>query len=202
MDNISSRENQLYSSQRLLLALDRAVAKLEGMERAKTEPIAIVGLGCRFPGKANNPEAFWQLLRNGADAITEVPPERWNLDSYYDPNPDTPGKIYTRFGGFLEEVDQFDPKFFGISPREAANIDPQQRLLLEVSWEALENASLIPESLVGSQTGVFIGITTNDYAPTVDSCWRPEPNRYLLSCWESFKCCSRKVILHFGSSRS
>ena len=162
MDEISPRANQM-SSTRLLQALNRAVAKLETIEQSKNEPVAIVGLGCRFP-QAKDPEEFWQLLRDGTDAITEVPPERWHLDTYYDPNPDTPGKIYTRWGGFLEAVDEFDPQFFGISPREAAQIDPQQRLLLEVSWEALENAGLVPEHLFGSKTGVFVGITTNDYA--------------------------------------
>ncbi|MDZ8188308.1 MAG: type I polyketide synthase [Nostoc sp. ChiSLP02] len=164
MAEYSPKVDQLNSSQRLLLALKEARAKLEAVERSKSEPIAIVGASCRFPGKANNPEAFWQLLRNGVDAITEVPPQRWDIDAYYDPEPDTPGKIYTRFGGFLEDVDQFDPQFFGMSPRTAAMSDPQQRLLLQVSWEALENAGQVPERLSGSQTGVFVGITTNDYA--------------------------------------
>ena len=126
------------------------------------EPIAIVGIGCRFP-KAKNPEAFWQLLRNGVDAITEVPPERWNLEAFYEPQSATPGKMNTRWGGFLEQVDQFDPSFFGISPRETEHIDPQQRLMLEVAWEALEQAGIIPKTLEGSQTGVFIGLTNADY---------------------------------------
>ncbi|MBV8886873.1 MAG: type I polyketide synthase [Chroococcidiopsidaceae cyanobacterium CP_BM_RX_35] len=164
MNNISTKVDQLSSSQRLLLALDEAVEKLEAVERSKTEPIAIVGMRCRFPGGANDPETFWQLLINRVDAITKVPPERWNVDAYYDPNPDAPGKMSTRYGGFLQQVDQFDPQFFGISPREALRIDPQQRLLLEVSWEALENAGLIPNQQALNQTGVFIGITTNDYA--------------------------------------
>lgn len=164
MSEHSPKVDQLNSSQRLLLALKEARAKLEAVERSKSEAIAIIGAGCRFPGKANNPEAFWQLLRNGVDAITEVPPQRWDMDAYYDPEPDTPGKIYTRYGGFLEDIDQFDPQFFGISPRTAAMSDPQQRLLLQVGWEALENAGQVPERLSGSQTGVFIGITTNDYA--------------------------------------
>ncbi len=125
--------------------------------------LAIIGLGCRFPG-ANNPEAFWQLLRDGKDAITEVPPERWDINAFYDPNLKSPGKMNTRWGGFLEQVDLFDPHFFGISPREAERMDPQQRLLLEVSWEALENAGIAPEQLAGSQTGVFFGISNNDYS--------------------------------------
>lgn len=129
----------------------------------ETEAIAIIGIGCRFPG-ANNLDAFWQLLREGVDAISEVPPSRWDVGAFYDPTSTTPGKINTRWGGFLEGIDQFDPQFFGISPREAESMDPQQRLLLEVSWEALENAGQAPDRLAGSQTGVFIGISTNDYS--------------------------------------
>jgi len=127
------------------------------------EPIAIIGMGCRFPGGANNPEAFWELLRNGVDAIKEVPSERWNVDDYYDEDPEKPGKIYTRFGGFIDQVDEFDSKFFGITPNEADYIDPQQRLLLEVAWEAIENAGIPASNLSNSSTGVFIGIGQNDY---------------------------------------
>ena len=126
------------------------------------EPIAIIGLGCRFP-KANNPEAFWQLLRDGVDAIAEVPPDRWNIDAFYSPEPATPGKMNSRWGGFLERVDQFDAAFFEIPPSEAEQMDPQQRLLLEVAWEAIENAGLQPETLAGSSTGVFIGLGNYDY---------------------------------------
>jgi len=126
------------------------------------EPIAIVGLSCRFP-KANNPQAFWELLRNGVDAITEVPPDRWDVDAFHSTEP-AAGKVTTRFGGFLDNVDLFDPHFFGISPREAARMDPQQRLLLEVSWEALENAFIRPHTLAGTRTGVFVGISSYDYS--------------------------------------
>ena len=125
-------------------------------------PIAVIGIGCRFPG-ANNPELFWQLLHNGIDAITEIPPSRWDLSSFYSPKQVESGKMYTRWGGFLEQVDQFEPSFFGISPREAQRMDPQQRLVLEVSWEALESAGIVPEKLSGSRTGVFIGISNSDY---------------------------------------
>jgi acyl transferase domain-containing protein/acyl carrier protein len=127
-----------------------------------SEPIAVIGLGCRFPG-AENPEAFWQLLRSGKDAIAQVPATRWDVDAYYDPEPGKPGKMYTRYGGFIDDVEQFDPEFFGISPREAGRIDPQQRLLLEVVWEALENASIAPTKLSGTKTGVFIGCGNYDY---------------------------------------
>lgn len=126
------------------------------------EPIAIIGLGCRFP-QAPNPQAFWELLRNGIHAVTEVPPDRWDVDAFHSENPD-PGKVTTRFGAFLDNVDLFDPAFFGISPREATRMDPQQRLLLEVSWEALENAFIPPRSLAGSRTGVFVGISSYDYS--------------------------------------
>ncbi len=128
------------------------------------EPIAIIGIGCRFPGEANSPETFWNLLQNGVDAITEVPEDRWNLNKFYDKNREKPGKIYTRKGGFIKNIDQFDPLFFGISPREAAFMDPQQRLLLETAWEALEDAGQLPENLAGKNVGVFLGQYFHDYA--------------------------------------
>ncbi|WP_100898073.1 type I polyketide synthase [Nostoc flagelliforme] len=130
--------------------------------RKGKEPIAIIGIGCRFPS-ANNPEAFWQLLHNGVDAIKEVPPSRWDIEAFYDPNTGKADKMNTRWGGFLEQVDRFDPQFFGIAPREAISMDPKQRILLEVTWEALENASQVPKRLVATPTGVFIGISSYDY---------------------------------------
>jgi acyl transferase domain-containing protein len=144
------------------MAMSETIAQKQTIKGFETEPIAIIGIGCRFPG-ANNPEAFWQLLRNGVDAIAEVPKDRWDIDAFYHPEPGMPGKIYTRYGGFLERVDGFDANFFGISPREAERMDPQQRLLLEVVWEALENAGIAPSALSGSQTGVFIGCGNYDY---------------------------------------
>ncbi|BAZ29708.1 polyketide synthase [Cylindrospermum sp. NIES-4074] len=147
-----------------LLELREMKSKLSTLERAKTEPIAIIGMGCRFPGGADHPEAFWQILRDELDTITEVPKNRWDVDAYYDPDPDSLGKMYTRHGGFVNQLYEFDAHFFGIPPREAISLDPQQRLLLEVSWESLENAGLSPERLAGSQTGVFIGICSNDYS--------------------------------------
>ncbi|MBE9151497.1 polyketide synthase, partial [Coleofasciculus sp. LEGE 07092] len=126
------------------------------------EPLAIIGIGCRFPD-AKSPEAFWQLLRNGVDAITEVPPNRWDIEALYNPEPVTPGKMNTRWGGFIDQADHFDPGFFCISPREAERIDPQQRLVLELAWEALEYAGIAPEQLAGTRTGVFIGISNSDY---------------------------------------
>ncbi|NEQ43492.1 MAG: type I polyketide synthase [Leptolyngbya sp. SIOISBB] len=159
----STDKDQLSSAKRLLLAVKDARSKLEAVERAKREPIAIVGMGCRLPGGVKTPQEYWDLLANQSDAITEVPGDRWNIDAYYDPDPEVPDKMSTRYGGFMDSVDTFDAAFFGISPREALSMDPQQRLLLEVAWEALENAACIPETLRGSRTGVFTGVTINDY---------------------------------------
>ena len=128
------------------------------------EPIAIVGVGCRFPGGVSSPGDFWELLRGGVDAIRELPVDRWDIEDYYHPTPGTPGKTYTRRGGYLDRIDAFDPAFFGISPREAASMDPQHRLFLEVCWEALEHAGIPPTSLAGTRSAVFAGIGQDDYA--------------------------------------
>src|SRR5882672_567585 len=156
--------SELSPMKRALLRLEELQSRLEAAEGSQSEPIAVIGMSCRFPGGANSPAKFWELLRNGVDAVTEVPPDRWNIDEYYDPDPEAHGKMCSRYGGFLNDVDQFDAAFFRISPREAASMDPQQRLLLEVCWEALEDAHLPAEGLHGSAAGVFIGVTTNDYA--------------------------------------
>ncbi|NES23646.1 MAG: polyketide synthase, partial [Symploca sp. SIO3E6] len=160
----TTNKEQLSLSKQMFLALKQAEAKLEMMESSRSEPIAIIGIGCRFPGNANTPESFWQLLANGEDGVREIPPERWDIDSCYHPDPDTPGKMYIRHASLVEEVEQFDPEFFGISPREANSLDPQQRFLLEVTWEALERAGINPQELENTQTGVFLGIGQNDYA--------------------------------------
>ena len=135
----------------------------------QAEPIAIVGVGCRFPGgegkpNLDTPEAFWQFLCEGGDGLSEVPPSRWPIEDFYDSSPGRPGKMHFRRGGFLADVDQFDPASFGVSPREAQAMDPQQRLILEVAQEALESAAIATDRLKGTATGVFMGICTNDYA--------------------------------------
>ncbi|MCK5807586.1 SDR family NAD(P)-dependent oxidoreductase [bacterium] len=129
----------------------------------KREPIAIIGIGCRFPGGAADPEQLWQNLLNGVDGIRDIPEDRWDIRKFFDEDKDAPGKMFVKQGGFLQErVDEFDPLFFGMSPREAAVVDPQQKLLLEVSWEAFENAGLTREKIYGSKTGVFVGGFTVD----------------------------------------
>ncbi|SEU18851.1 type I polyketide synthase [Stigmatella erecta] len=138
-------------------------AALAAMVGKAPSPVAIVGIGCRFPGGADNPERFWEFLRAGTDAVREVPRERWNVDDYYDPDPQAPGKMVTRYGTFLDEVDRFDAPFFEISGREAQSMDPQQRLLLQVGWEALESAGLPPDGLKGRAVGVFVGSCLHDY---------------------------------------
>jgi len=144
--------------------LENLQIKLNTLEQQKKEPIAIIGMGCRFPGGVNSPRDFWHLLENGIDGITRVPKNRWDIEQYYEANAVAAGKINTSDGGFVDEVDAFDAEFFRISPREAESLDPQQRFLLEVSWEALESANLVPQNLFNSLTGVFTGISTSDYS--------------------------------------
>jgi acyl transferase domain-containing protein/acyl carrier protein len=145
---------------KLYIALKQTEAKVQQLQ----EPIAIIGMACRLPGGANDPQQYWQLLQQGVNAITEVPSQRWQANDYYDPQVDMPGKMYTTQGGFLNvPIEEFDAAFFGISPKEANSLDPQQRLLLELSWEALEQAGIDVASLAKSQTGVFIGIASDDY---------------------------------------
>src|SRR6201991_3284596 len=160
-----------------LRKIDDLTVRLEVAEKAGTEPIAVVGMACRFPGGVDNPDEYWELLKQGRSGIVRVPPERWDADQYYTDDHTVPGTICNREGGFLTswQPDQFDAEFFGISPREAVAMDPQQRLLLEVSWEALENAGVTPKSVRNSQTGIYVGLTTSDYYwLSTDGDTRPE----------------------------
>ncbi|MBU3665320.1 MAG: SDR family NAD(P)-dependent oxidoreductase [Chthoniobacterales bacterium] len=127
------------------------------------EQIAIIGMGLRFPGGLNNVEDFWKFLDEGRDAVVEIPPDRWNIARFYDPQPGLPGKSMAKHGGFINGIDLFDPQFFGISPREAPFIDPQQRLLLETAWEAIEDAGIVLDQRNGTDIGVFAGISHTDY---------------------------------------
>ncbi|MCB1290721.1 type I polyketide synthase [Mycolicibacterium sp.] len=145
-----------------------AIQTAQPAASATDEPIAIIAVACRFPGSPDA-DAYWDVLSGGVDAIREIPEDRFDVDEFYDPDQQTPGKIYTREGGYLQRVDEFDPEFFGISPREAVWMDPQQRLMLEIAWEGLERAGYSPASLRGSRTGVFIGVGANEYAHLMSS---------------------------------
>ncbi len=148
-----------------LVELESLQTRFETLRRAHSEPIAVVGLGCRFPGGANSPREFWSLLCDGVDAVDEVRPQRWDLDVFYDPDVDAPGKVYCRNAALVDQslVEGFSPEFFGIAPREARCMDPQQRMLLEVCWEALEDAAVPPDGIRESRTGLFVGSCTDDY---------------------------------------
>ena len=159
MTDFADKLTQLSQKQLMLLAL-QLNERLE--QSQKSEPIAVIGMACRFPG-ADSPEEYWRLLYEGRDATREVPADRWDMDAFYDPDPKAPGKIAARRGGYLDDVAGFDAGLFGVSPREALSMDPQQRLMLETTWQALERAGLAPEGLAGADVGVFLGLCNSDY---------------------------------------
>src|SRR6476659_7835950 len=151
----------------LAMSADQRTALTEQFDKASriatAEPVAVVGIGCRFPGGVVGPEAYWSFLANGGDAIGEIPSDRWDADAFYDQDPFAPGRMSSKWGGFLSDVAGFDADFFGISPREAEAMDPQQRVMLEVAWEALEHAGLAPDRLAGTRAGVMMGVYYTEY---------------------------------------
>ena len=168
MSDFYERISNLSQKRLVLLAMElqQRLSELESggaAPSADESTIAVIGMSCRFPGDANSPEAFWQLLQEGRDVITDIPSSRWDAEAYFDPDVEAEGKLTTRWGGFVSNIDQFDPALFGITPREAQTMDPQQRILLETSWEALERAGYAPDRLAGSSTGVFVGACNGDY---------------------------------------
>src|SRR5262245_9560996 len=158
-----------------LSAIEALETKLDAAERGRSEPIAIVGMGCRFPPDVSNPDEYWQALSAGRDAVVEIPRERWNRSHVAS---DHPG---ARYAALLNRIDAFDPGFFGITPREATALDPQQRLLLEVTWESLEHAGVVPATLKGSDTGVFIGICSVDYLHQLNGARRVPLDAYAVT---------------------
>ncbi|MCV7409094.1 polyketide synthase [Mycobacterium florentinum] len=162
MTSLAERAAQMSPKAREVLARELVRAGT-AFPTDVAEPIAVVGIGCRLPGNVSGPESFWQLLVDGRDAVGEVPADRWNGDAFYDPDPQAPGRMTTKWGGFLDDVAGFDADFFGITPREAVAMDPQQRILLEVAWEALEHAGVAPDSLSGSRTAAIMGVSAWDY---------------------------------------
>ena len=163
MTSDATNSADLSPVKRALLEIRELRARIALLEAEQAEPIAIVGLSIRAPGGVIDAESFARMLWAGTDAITEIPASRWPLDKWYDEGQDTAGKMYTRFGGFIDDVDQFDAEFFGIAPVEAASMDPQQRLVLELAWQALEDAGHAPSSLAGTNSGIYLGISNSDY---------------------------------------
>lgn len=167
MTAANATNQPLSDTKKALLEIRRLREALAAMQQGLHAPVAIVGTGMRLPGGVRNAGQYWQLLVSGTDAIREIPADRWDIDAFYDSDRDHPGTMYTRAGGFIDEIDRFDPQFFGIAPREAESMDPQHRLALEVAWEALEASGMAPGGLAGSRGGVFLGLSNSDYSRMV-----------------------------------
>ncbi|PSK92341.1 phosphopantetheine binding protein [Murinocardiopsis flavida] len=190
-----TRESELHG-----LLLEKALGRIEELEADLAAArgdrrVAVVGMGCRFPG-ANDPDQYWDLLAHGRDAVVEVPPDRWNADAFHDPDPGVPGRMCSRFGGFVARPADFDASFFGISPREAASIDPQHRLLLEVAWESFEHAGLPPQRLP-AQTGVFVGVSNVDYREALSAQGHAAIDEY-FSSGATPSTAGGRLSYHFG----
>ncbi|MDP1535575.1 MAG: beta-ketoacyl synthase N-terminal-like domain-containing protein [Burkholderiales bacterium] len=180
-----------------LRKIDSLQAQLESAKQARHEAIAIIGMGCRFPGGGSGIDGYLQLLRSGRDAIAPVPPGRWDVERYYDPEPQA-GKMYVREGGFLDRIEDFDAEFFDISPREAMGMDPQQRLWLEVCWEGLEHANIVPADLYGTQTGVFVGASGFDFAAVMAKHLKPEQIDGYLGTGASLNMLAGRLSYYLG----
>ena len=166
------------------------------MTRTPAAPIAIIGMACRLPGGIDSPDQLWDALLRGDDLVTEIPPDRWDADEYYDPEPGVPGRSVCKWGAFLDNVADFDPEFFGISEKEATAMDPQHRLLLETSWEAMEHAGLTRETIADSRTGVFVGLNHGDYQFAARR--RPRPGGTVRIPGNSFAMASGRIAYALG----
>ncbi|MEI8399417.1 MAG: beta-ketoacyl synthase N-terminal-like domain-containing protein, partial [Alcaligenaceae bacterium] len=197
-DSPSDNETKLKQALRQAAAsIKELIAENDALKHKS--PIAMIGIACRFPGGADTPSKFWKLLTEGVDAIVQAPPSRWDAHDFLDQDLKTPGKMYTAQGGFLkEDIEQFDAQFFGISPNEARAMDPQHRLLLEVSWEALENAFQVPEQLKFSRTGVYVGISGDDYALNHRHSARPETIDAYSITGSTFSTAAGRISYLFG----
>ncbi|NQY73930.1 MAG: polyketide synthase, partial [Candidatus Margulisbacteria bacterium] len=165
-----SDEKRLKNAYRLLSDMEQRMIELEkDNKRSANEPIAIVGMSCRFPGGCNSPDQYWDLLKSGKNVISEVPKGRWDMGRYFDPDKNVPNKSYSKWGGFIDDISSFDPLFFNISPKEAEVMDPQHRLFLEECWHAFEDAGYSSNTLSEMNCGVYVGVYTQEYSELLNA---------------------------------